>query len=341
VPLAKLTAMDSVGLCPGGVLSLRTARTDRAVLLMPATTSGPELPRDKQVQILVRGLDGRTLSLQLPASAGVAALHAAVEERTGVPVREQRLIFSGKPLCDDQTLSAAGVCDGSEVRLLLALKGGAHATPCQQEKKATEEGTVGTASAVDLPAVQVSSAGARASKLKKKSVTAPTVGCGRNMGTSVEQPSSNLTPNEGSAPVMERANGGPCTGEAAGGADERAGGGWRARGRGVLKRPGGGAAGREESSARQGSSSRGSSPGLSARPTGCRPGSCGDPHQGTSSGGVGEASSELPKLAGLAAADGGGGEGEAGGDPPGSTAGDRRPKAAEVVRAKEQSLLWD
>ena len=49
-------------------------------------------------------------------------------------------------------------------------------------------------------------------------------------------------------------------------------------------------------------------------------------------------------MAGLAAADGGGGEGEAGGysgDPPGSTAGDRRPKAAEVVRAKEQSLLWD
>ena len=48
VALTKLTAMDSAGLCPGGVLSLNTARTERAV----RRGGSPSVPRPKRYRCL-------------------------------------------------------------------------------------------------------------------------------------------------------------------------------------------------------------------------------------------------------------------------------------------------
>ena len=72
--------------------------------MAPAPLYLPEIARTEGLQLFVRALDGSTLSFQLPASAPVSVLLAAVEQRTGIPVREHRLSFGGKPLRADQAL---------------------------------------------------------------------------------------------------------------------------------------------------------------------------------------------------------------------------------------------
>ena len=118
VQLARLTALDSADLCPEGVLALHTAR-ERTAIQKPVATAAASL------QLFVRALDGATISLQLPATAGVAALRAAVVSRTGIPAEECRLIFAGKTLQQEQSLESLGICSGMELQLRLSLKGGA------------------------------------------------------------------------------------------------------------------------------------------------------------------------------------------------------------------------
>jgi hypothetical protein len=45
----------------------------------------------------------------------VGALKAAVEDREGIPARDQRLVFGGKELSDDRLLSDYGVRSESTV----------------------------------------------------------------------------------------------------------------------------------------------------------------------------------------------------------------------------------
>ena len=120
VTLAKLAAVDSVGLCPMGVLSLQTARTENAVL--HRLTAGPAAP---PLQLFVRGIDGSTISLQLPASTGLMAPQTAIKQGRRIPAREQRLTFAGKLLRGEGPLLACGNSEGSKITLSLGLLGGA------------------------------------------------------------------------------------------------------------------------------------------------------------------------------------------------------------------------
>ena len=72
----------------------------------------------------MRALDGSTLSPQLPITPSIGALHWVFEERTGVPVKEQRLTFGVKSLRGDKVLRALGKDNGSELELTLTLLGG-------------------------------------------------------------------------------------------------------------------------------------------------------------------------------------------------------------------------
>lgn len=57
----------------------------------------------------------------------IAQLKEAIEEKEGIPVSQQRLIFQGKSLLDQMTVEACGIGPGHMVHMVLALRAGSHA----------------------------------------------------------------------------------------------------------------------------------------------------------------------------------------------------------------------
>ena len=80
-------------------------------------------PLTDTIHIFFRSLDGSTVSLQLPTSAGAEALRAVIQQMTGIPAGEQRLVFADRALSGEQPLGVNGFNGGAENQLLVALKG--------------------------------------------------------------------------------------------------------------------------------------------------------------------------------------------------------------------------
>ncbi|KAH7945429.1 hypothetical protein HPB49_010832 [Dermacentor silvarum] len=74
---------------------------------------------DMHQQVFVRGLDGRTLVVDLALGARVSELKEDLRSRLGLPCDQQRLLASGRPLDDADTLEA-----GCSLDLSLRLVGG-------------------------------------------------------------------------------------------------------------------------------------------------------------------------------------------------------------------------
>jgi hypothetical protein len=83
------------------------------------------------MQVFVNTVRGRSIVVECEAGWSVAQLKRAVEDREGVPVAEQRLVFGGKELADDRTLSDYCIGAESTVYLVLRLRGGTLACRCK------------------------------------------------------------------------------------------------------------------------------------------------------------------------------------------------------------------
>ncbi|XP_074285920.1 ubiquitin-ribosomal protein eL40 fusion protein [Silene latifolia] len=76
------------------------------------------------MQIFVKTLGSKTMSMEVESSLSVASLKAQLQHKQGIPKEEQRLIFGGKQLEDDRTLAAYNIHNESTVDLSLRLRGG-------------------------------------------------------------------------------------------------------------------------------------------------------------------------------------------------------------------------
>lgn len=74
------------------------------------------------MQIFIRGLNGKTLTLAVTTFYKIGTIKKIIEDYTNIPWLEQRLIQSGKQLENDKTIADYDITDDATIHLVLRLK---------------------------------------------------------------------------------------------------------------------------------------------------------------------------------------------------------------------------
>mmetsp|Transcript_63903 Transcript_63903/g.101712 ORF Transcript_63903/g.101712 Transcript_63903/m.101712 type:complete len:168 (+) Transcript_63903:134-637(+) len=74
-------------------------------------------------KVFVKTLMGKTLSIELTQGMSIKNLKERIEEKEGIPQKQQKLVFAGRTLdADSKTMEQCNIENGSELHLILKSK---------------------------------------------------------------------------------------------------------------------------------------------------------------------------------------------------------------------------
>ena len=76
------------------------------------------------MQLFVKTLTGKTVTIDVEAGESIEDVKAKISEKEGIPPEQQRLIFGGQQLQDGKTIDDYDVGDDATLHLVLRLRGG-------------------------------------------------------------------------------------------------------------------------------------------------------------------------------------------------------------------------